>query len=280
LVGESGCGKSITARAVLDLLPRPPAQVGGVVHVEGTSMYDASAEAVRGIRGRRVGFVFQNAGSALNPVHPVGWQIAERLRRHAGMNRRQAAQRAVELLADVGIPDPVNRARAYPHQLSGGMRQRVVIAIALACDPALLIADEPTTALDVTIQNQILRLILEQCRQRGMGLLLISHDLGVVAQTVDRVVVMYAGQIVEDAPVESTFAAPRHPYTQGLLRSMPGARAPGATLTAIPGVVPHPRDFPTGCRFAARCTVAQPDCAQPVALTIQAPRAWRCRYPQ
>ncbi|MGK0362753.1 MAG: peptide/nickel transport system ATP-binding protein [Bradymonadia bacterium] len=280
IVGESGCGKSVTARAILDLLPRPPATVSGRVEVDGASIYEIDQPTLQTLRGERVGFVFQNAGSALNPVHPVGRQISERLRRHRGLNRRAAHLRTVELLGEVGIPDPEARARSYPHELSGGMRQRVVIAIALACDPDLLIADEPTTALDVTIQAQVLALILERCTARGMGLLLISHDLGVVAQTVDRVVVMYAGQIVEDAPVASLFDAPRHPYTRGLLDSMPAARVAGDRLSAIPGTVPSPRDFPVGCRFQARCAFAQPDCDAPVALTHLDDRAWRCRHPQ
>ena len=280
IVGESGCGKSVTARAVLDLLPRPPATVTGRVEVDGHPIYKIDGPTLRTIRGQRVGFVFQNAGSALNPVHPIGRQIAERLRTHRGMGRAEAMRRAIALLGEVGIPDPASRARAFPHALSGGMRQRVVIAIALACDPDLLIADEPTTALDVTIQAQILALILEKCTSRGMGLLLISHDLGVVAQSVERVVVMYAGQVVEDAPVAAIFESPRHPYTRGLLDSMPGAREPGARLAAIPGTVPAPRDFPQGCRFKARCPVAQPDCEAPVPLTQLDDRAWRCRHPR
>lgn len=280
IVGESGCGKSVTARAILDLLPRPPAQVSGHVSVDGHSIYDIDAATLRQVRGERVGFIFQNAGSALNPVHPVGRQIAERLRRHRGLGRAAAQERAVELLGEVGIPDPRSRARAYPHALSGGMRQRVVIAIALACDPDLLIADEPTTALDVTIQAQVLALILERCRARDMGLLLISHDLGVVAQTVERVIVMYAGQVVEDAPVAQLFDAPRHPYTRGLLDSMPGARVAGERLAAIPGTVPSPQDFPSGCRFRARCAFAQPDCEAPVPLSQVDDRAWRCRHPR
>lgn len=279
IVGESGCGKSVTARAILDLLPRPPAQVTGRVEVDGASIYDIDASTLNTLRGERVGFVFQNAGSALNPVHPVGRQIGERLRRHRGLSRKAAQQRAIELLGEVGIPDPASRAGAYPHELSGGMRQRVVIAIALACDPDLLIADEPTTALDVTIQAQVLALILERCTARDMGLLLISHDLGVVAQTVERVIVMYAGQVVEDASVTAIFDAPRHPYTRGLLDSMPGARVAGERLAAIPGTVPSPEDFPVGCRFRDRCTFAQPDCEEPVPLTQIDDRAWRCRHP-
>ncbi|MCB9534813.1 MAG: ABC transporter ATP-binding protein [Myxococcales bacterium] len=279
LVGESGCGKSVTARALLRLLPTPPARVvGDALRIGDADVLTLDTAALRRLRGRAVGFVFQDPMSALNPVYPVGEQIAERLRRHRGMGRAAARARAVELLGQVGIPAPADRARAYPHQLSGGMRQRVVIAIALACDPALLIADEPTTALDVTIQAQLMALLAAQRRARDMALLLITHDLGLVAQWVDRVVVMYAGQVVEQATVDDLFAAPRHPYTRGLLRAVPGATPPGpdGRLWAIPGAVPPPRAFPASCRFADRCPRAQSDCrAAPVPLVDGV----RCLHP-
>ncbi len=279
LVGESGCGKSVTARALLRLLPSPPARVvGDVLRIGGQDVLKLDARALRRLRGREVGFVFQDPMSALNPVYPVGEQIAERLRRHRGLSRAAARARAIELLGQVGIPAATDRARAYPHQLSGGMRQRVVIAIALACDPTLLIADEPTTALDVTIQAQLMALLARQRRAREMALLLITHDLGLVAQWVDRVVVMYAGQVVEQATVDDLFAAPRHPYTRGLLRAVPGATPPGADgrLWAIPGAVPPPRAFPASCRFADRCPRVQPDCrAAPVPLADGV----RCLHP-
>jgi len=280
LVGESGCGKSVTARSVLGLLPTPPARVTGSVKFEGRELTTADNRTLRTVRGRRVGFVFQDPMTALNPVYRAGEQIAERLRRHGGLDRKAAAEKAIELLARVGIPAPAERARAWPHELSGGMRQRVVIAIALACDPALLIADEPTTALDVTVQAQIMALLREAQRARGMGLMLITHDLGLVARYVDRVIVMYAGQIVEDAPVEALFDGARHPYTRGLLRAVPGAVAhSGGRLHAIPGTVPAPKDFPDGCRFAARCERADAACDAIIPLSRVGDRAWRCCHP-
>ena len=286
LVGESGCGKSVTARSILGLLPSPPARVRGTVRLDGVDLLATDARTLRHARGERVGFVFQDPMTALNPVYRVGEQIAERLRRYRRLDRKAAAARAIELLAAVGIPAPVERAQAWPHELSGGMRQRVVIAIALACDPALLIADEPTTALDVTVQAQIMNLLRTAQQARQMGLLLITHDLGLVAQHVDRVIVMYAGQIVEEAPVDELFAHPRHPYTRGLLRAVPGATPPGpdGRLWSIPGTVPAPRDFPVACRFAPRCPRAQDDCrAAPspltvTPLTVTADRAVRCLH--
>lgn len=274
LVGESGCGKSVTARSTLRLLREPPARIAAErLDVVGEPVLQLDAGALRRVRGERVGFVFQDPMTALNPVLTVGEQIAERIRRFRGLDRRAAWARAVELLSEVGIPAPERRAREYPHRMSGGMRQRAVIAIALAADPALLIADEPTTALDVTIQAQIMRLIRRLQTDRGLGILLISHDLGVVAQAVDRVVVMYAGQVVEEAPVEALFERPRHPYARGLLRSVPGvgtrSSSQGAAdrLWSIPGMVPAPADFPASCRFADRCDRVEPACrAQPVAL--------------
>ncbi|MFN3197318.1 MAG: ABC transporter ATP-binding protein [Bradymonadia bacterium] len=276
IVGESGCGKSVTARSLLRLLPEPPARVRAErLSVAGVSVLDADARGLRALRGRSVGFVFQDPMSALNPAMTIGAQIVERLRRHRGMDRRAAKQEAASLLSQVGIPDAEGRLKAWPHQLSGGQRQRVVIAIALAADPALLIADEPTTALDVTVQAQILTLLDELRRARGMAVLLITHDLGVVAQGVDRVAVMYAGQVVEQGAVADLFAAPRHPYTAGLLQAVPGSR-PGE-LYAIPGRVPAPRDFPAHCRFADRCDRAQSPCrAEQIELSDT---GVRCLYP-
>ncbi len=279
LVGESGCGKSVTAKALLRLLPMPPAHItGGRALLSGEDLLTLPPDALRRARGRAVGFVFQDPMSALNPVYPVGEQIAERLRLHGGLGRRAARERAAQLLEQVGIPSATERARAYPHQLSGGMRQRVVIAIALACDPTLLIADEPTTALDVTIQAQLMALLAEERRARDMGLLLITHDLGLVAQWVDRVVVMYAGQVIESGSVDSIFHHPRHPYTRGLLQAVPGATPPGpdGRLWSIPGAVPTPDAFPAGCRFGPRCPRAQDDCrAAPVVLVDGV----RCLHP-
>ena len=278
LVGESGCGKSMTARALLRLLP-PSAHITGQIHIEGVDVLAASPGDLRRLRGTRTGFVFQDPGQALNPVHPVGEQVAERLRLYSGLSRAAAAARAIELFAELGISDPAARARAYPHQLSGGMRQRVVLAIALACSPALLIADETTTALDVTLQAQIMALIRARQRAADLGLLLITHDLGVVAQAVDRVLVMYAGQIVEAAPVAELFDQPRHPYTRGLLQSMPGAAPVGARLFSIPGQVPSPGAWPPGCRFGARCDRVQAQCATPVALAGAGAHRYRCVNP-
>jgi oligopeptide/dipeptide ABC transporter ATP-binding protein len=283
LVGESGCGKSVTAKAILDLLPSPPAKItSGEVLFDGVDLRTMSPRALREVRGRDIGFVFQNPMTALNPCYRVGEQIAERLRRFSGHGRRAAAIRAVSLLAEVGIPSPGERARAYPHELSGGMRQRVVIAIALACGPRLLIADEPTTALDVTIQAQLMSLLRAQQAARSMAVLLITHDLGLVAQYVDRVVVMYAGQIVETAPVQALFDRPRHPYTRGLLKAVPGVTAPDAQgrLWSIGGAVPAPQDFPTGCRFAPRCPRASDSCGgDPIPTVVEQHRTVRCLDP-
>lgn len=284
LVGESGCGKSVTARALLQLLP-PSARVRGRAEFDArqgepaTDLLKIKGKILRQVRGQRVGFIFQDPMTALNPVYPVGEQIAERLRRHAGLSRREAARRAIELLDRVGIPAPDERAKSWPHQLSGGMRQRVVIAIALANDPALLIADEPTTALDVTIQAQILELLRGLREQLNMGLLLITHDLGVVAQTVSRVLVMYAGRLVESGPVEQLFQAPRHPYSGGLLQCVPGATPldSNGRLWNIGGRVPAPEEFPTGCRFAPRCESATAECsAAPIPWSEH---GYRCLHP-
>ena len=262
LVGESGCGKSLTARAVLRLTPET-AVLGGRALLRGEDLLSLPEEELRGIRGRRVGMIFQEPMTSLNPVLRVGEQVAEPLRLHLGMGRAEARREAERLFADVGIPSPHSRYDDYPHQLSGGMRQRVMIAMALACRPELLLADEPTTALDATIQGQILRLILDQSRERGMAVLLITHDLGVVAEVADVVGVMYAGRLVERAPARELFADPRHPYTRGLMHSAPSRRSMGLSrLPTIPGSVPSLQNMPPGCPFQPRCPEAMPRCAE------------------
>ncbi|MDH2311693.1 ABC transporter ATP-binding protein [Methylobacterium brachiatum] len=257
IVGESGCGKSVTAMSILRLLPEPPASIAGAIRFEGKNLLDLPIKAMRKIRGNDISVIFQEPMTSLNPVLTVGRQIGETLRLHQGLSRREAEARAVEMLTLVGIPEPVRRVREYPHQLSGGMRQRVMIAIALACSPKLLIADEPTTALDVTIQAQILDLMRDLKRRVGAAIMLITHDLGVVAEVADRVVVMYAGRKVEEAPVRDLFRAPRHPYTRGLMGAVPklGAVEHGATerLAEIPGMVPSLKQRIEGCVFAGRC---------------------------
>ena len=257
LVGESGCGKSLTSLALLRLVP-PPGRVdpGSVVRLGETDVLALEGDALRQIRGRRIGMIFQDPMTSLNPVFTVGDQIAEGVRAHLPVSRREARDRARALLQEVGIPDPSGRLKAYPHQLSGGMRQRVMIAIALAAEPEILVADEPTTALDVTVQAQILELLEELRRARGMAVLLITHDLGIVAGRADRVAVMYAGQIVEEAPTAELFARPSHPYTQGLFASVPRITGPRARLTPIGGTVPPPTAWPSGCRFRPRCPQA------------------------
>ncbi len=268
LVGESGCGKSVTALSLLGLLPRPSGRiVGGAIHFEGADLAAASPADLQRIRGGRIGMVFQEPMTALNPVHRIGRQLAEVFLLHRTRDRAEADRLAVDMLAKVGIPAPELRARDYPHQLSGGMRQRVVIAMALACSPALLIADEPTTALDVTIQAQILDLLRGLQRELGMAILLITHDLGVVAEMCDEVVVMYAGRIAERGPVEAIFEHPAHPYTRGLLAAVPRLEAERKTrLATIPGLVPGLAEMPAGCRFANRCAFAAPVCSTAPAL--------------
>ena len=262
LVGESGCGKSLTALAILRLLPEVGRLSAGRVLYEGEDLASLSEADMRRVRGRRIGMIFQEPMTSLNPVLRVGDQVAEPLRQHLGLPRREALNRAAELFRQVGIPAAEDRIRDYPHQLSGGMRQRVMIAMALACSPRLLLADEPTTALDVTIQGQILALLKQLTAERGMGLLLITHDLGVVAETADRVGVMYAGQIVEQAAVRDLFKSPLHPYTVGLMGSVPTVdMRPDARLAAIPGTVPPPGLRPSGCLFRPRCPKAFEACA-------------------
>jgi oligopeptide/dipeptide ABC transporter ATP-binding protein len=261
LVGESGCGKSVTALSVLRLV-RPPGRVepGSCILFEGRDLVTLGERALREVRGARIAMVFQEPMTALNPVFTVGEQIAEVVRIHSKTTRRDAWQRAVEMLQVVGIPAPEQRAKEYPHQLSGGMRQRVVIAMALVMNPALVIADEPTTALDVTIQAQIIELLQQLQRRFGMSILLITHDLGVVAETVSRVLVMYGGEIVEEAPVKTLYAEAHHPYTEGLLAAMPRLGQSRERLQTIPGTVPPPTRWPSGCRFHDRCPYAWERC--------------------
>jgi len=265
IVGESGCGKSVTALSIMRLVPDPPGRiVGGSVTLEGTDLLGLDEAEMRAIRGNRISMIFQEPMTSLNPVMRIGDQITEAVRLHREMSAKEAWQKAVEMLRLVRIPEPERRVHEYPHQLSGGMRQRAMIAMALACRPALLIADEPTTALDVTIQAQILALIVELQKELGTGLILITHDLGVVAQTAQRVIVMYAGKKVEEASVEALFENPRHPYTRGLMASMPAVLSFGsktdARLTEIPGMVPSLTNLPPGCAFAPRCTLAIDKC--------------------
>jgi peptide/nickel transport system ATP-binding protein len=267
IVGESGCGKSVTALSIMRLVADPPGRiVGGTVTLEGTDLLSLDESKMREIRGNRISMIFQEPMTSLNPLIRIGDQITEAVRLHRAMTPKQAWQQAVEMLRLVRIPEPERRAGEYPHQLSGGMRQRAMIAMALACRPALLIADEPTTALDVTIQAQILALVLELQKELGMGLILITHDLGVVAQTAQRVIVMYAGKKVEEADVETLFANPRHPYTRGLMASIPAVPSAGldseARLVEIPGMVPSLTRLPTGCAFAPRCKLAIARCHQ------------------
>jgi oligopeptide/dipeptide ABC transporter ATP-binding protein len=254
VVGESGCGKTTTALSILKIIPDPPGRIaGGHILFEGTDLLDLSDTDMRAVRGRKIAMIFQDPMMSFNPVYTVGEQIAEVLHLHLGMAKAKAMKRAEELLAMVGIPEPGKRVREYPHNLSGGMRQRAMIAMALACDPKLLIADEPTTAVDVTIQAQILNLLRNLQKQLGMAMLLITHDLGVVSEIAERVVVMYAGRKVEEGTVKEVFRSPAHPYTAGLLASASLASADGRFLQEIPGTVPSPFDMPSGCNFAPRC---------------------------
>jgi len=281
VVGESGSGKSVTALSILRLLPRPQGRIaGGTIRWRGRDLLALSEDDMRRVRGREIAMVFQEPMTSLNPVFACGDQVAEVLELHERLPRAQARARAVELLRHVGLPDPEQRGREYPHQLSGGMRQRVMIAMALACRPALLIADEPTTALDVTIQAQILDLLERLRRELGMAMLFITHDLGVVAETADRVAVLYAGQVVEQGDVGPLFAAPGHPYTAGLLASRPRLGQRGTRLPVIPGGVPDPAHFPQGCRFHPRCPLAIERCRREAPELATRPdgrqvRCWR-----
>ncbi|HEV2883247.1 MAG TPA: ABC transporter ATP-binding protein [Pyrinomonadaceae bacterium] len=264
LVGESGCGKSITALSIMRLIAPPGKIMGGEIIFDGKNLLKLSEAAMRDIRGDDIAMIFQDPMTSLNPVFTVGEQIAEALRLHRKLSRRDARAAAVEAMREVAIPDPARRLDDYPHQLSGGMRQRVMIAMALACDPKLLIADEPTTALDVTIQAQILELLNELRKHRELAVLLITHDLGVVAEVADRVAVMYTGRIVEESSVNELFAQPKHPYTEGLLRSVPKLTAANVAkavrLETIEGTVPSPTELPPGCHFAPRCPYRMPRC--------------------
>jgi peptide/nickel transport system ATP-binding protein len=266
VVGESGCGKSVTAKTVMKLIDMPPGKiVAGRILWQGRDLVPLSQDEMRKIRAKEIAIIFQEPMTSLNPVYTVGEQIAESVRLHEGLSRKAALDRAVEMLERVRIPTPLKRVHDYPHQFSGGMRQRVMIAIALACNPKLLIADEPTTALDVTIQAQILDLIAELKSEFGTAVMLITHAMGVVAEVAQRVVVMYAGQVVEEAPVATLFASPRHPYTRGLIRSIPRidmAAVHKVRLEAIPGTVPKLIEPAEGCRFAARCRHATVECSQ------------------
>ena len=281
LVGESGCGKSMTLRAIMGLLPRPGQIVSGQVLFEGEDLVTASPGRLRQIRGGSIAMIFQEPMTALNPVMRVGDQIAEAPQVHLGLSRTQSRERALDLMRRVGIPDPTRRARAYPHELSGGLRQRIMIAIALSCDPKLILCDEPTTALDVTIQDQILKLLLNLRREFGVSVVFVTHDLAVVAQTCERLAVMYAGQIVETGSVDEVFRAPRHPYTLGLLRSVPHFDSVQDSLSSIQGAPPDLVMPPPGCRFHPRCSFAQEDCLSgdfPL-RPLSAGRATACIHP-
>ncbi|HET7170487.1 MAG TPA: ABC transporter ATP-binding protein [Gaiellales bacterium] len=281
LVGESGCGKSMTLRAIMGLLPRPGHIVGGEVLFEGEDLVTASPGRLRQIRGGSIAMIFQEPMTALNPVMRVGDQIAEAPQVHLGLSRTSARERALDLMRRVGIPDPVRRARAYPHELSGGLRQRIMIAIALSCDPKLILCDEPTTALDVTIQDQILKLLLNLRREFGVSVVFVTHDLAVVAETCEQLAVMYAGQIVETGSVDEVFRAPRHPYTLGLLRSVPDFDSVQDSLASIQGAPPDLVMPPPGCRFHPRCPFAQEDCISgefPL-RPLSAGRATACIHP-
>ncbi|HZL38315.1 MAG TPA: ABC transporter ATP-binding protein [Tepidisphaeraceae bacterium] len=264
LVGESGCGKSVTALSILRLIPSPPGKIlSGEILLEGRNLLSLSERDMRAVRGKDIAMIFQEPMTSLNPVYSIGDQIAEAITLHQGVSTRQAYSIAEESLNDVGISDPHRRLAEYPHQMSGGMRQRVMIAMALSCRPKLLIADEPTTALDVTIQAQILELLRKLQKERGMSILLITHDLGVVAENADVVNVMYASRVVETATVEDLFERPRHPYTEGLFRSVPKLGNLAERLETIPGMVPNPMRFPAGCKFHPRCPRTRA-CAQEV----------------
>lgn len=278
LVGESGSGKSVTALTCLGLTPEPGRVAAGRVLVDGDDITSLDARALRRLRGGRIGFVFQEPMTALNPVLSVGFQIREAIRAHGEIGKRAARELTIELLREVALPNPKARIDSYPHQLSGGQRQRVMIAMALAAEPALLLADEPTTALDVTIQGQILDLFQRLREERGLGILLITHDLGIVAQTCDRVVVMYAGEVVEEAPTRGLFEEPRHPYTEALMRALPRIERRRGRMAAIDGSIPAPDDLPPGCSFEPRCGYAFDRCAstRPPIYAVGGGRTSRC----
>jgi len=280
IVGESGCGKTVTSLSILRLVPEPPGHIlpGSLIEFEGRNLLALPAPELRAVRGNQIAMIFQEPMTSLNPSFTIGEQIIETILRHRGGSRRVARERAIELLRRVHIPSPERRIDEYPHKLSGGMRQRVMIAMALACDPMLLIADEPTTALDVTLQAQILDLMRELKAASGAAIILITHDLGVVAEVCDEVAVMYAGEIVERAPVDELFASPQHPYTVGLLGSIPRLDRRASHLATIQGMVPNMTKLPGGCRFAARCPfVTEPCVAAPPPMVALSPTHWsRC----
>jgi oligopeptide/dipeptide ABC transporter ATP-binding protein len=282
IVGESGSGKSVTSLSIMQLIPRPPGEImaGSSIRLKGEELIGARESRLRTLRGNDMAMIFQEPMTSLNPVFPIGDQIMEALRLHRKLGRRDARTAAIEMLRLVGIPNPDERIDTYPHQLSGGQRQRVMIAMALSCEPDLLIADEPTTALDVTIQAQILDLLAELRERLGMAMILITHDLGVVAEVCDRVIVMYAGQVVEQGSVREIFESPRHPYTEGLLRAIPRLGQRTDRLAVIPGVVPSPVDWPVGCRFHTRCPYGWDLCVKEhpplFAIGGQAERRDRC----
>ncbi len=281
VVGESGCGKSVTAMSILQLIPQPPGKiVGGEIRFKGENLAAMDAKGLQRIRGNEISVIFQEPMTSLNPVFTVGDQITEAILLHQSVSEDQAWEIALEMLVAVGIPAPESRIDEYPHQMSGGMKQRVMIAMALACQPDLLIADEPTTALDVTIQAQILELLKKMQEDRGMAIMLITHDLGVVAETCDSVVVLYAGRVAETAPTVELFETPTHPYTAGLLQALPDRAKPGARLYTIEGMVPSPLNFPTGCRFRSRCPKATEQCSEKPPLIQVSPthQAW-CWHP-
>jgi oligopeptide transport system ATP-binding protein len=281
ILGESGCGKSVTAQAIMGILDMPPASIaGGEVVLQGVDLLKLKDEQRRAVRANRVGMVFQDALSALNPVFTVGWQLGELYRMHRGTSRSEAKKQAARLLDMVGIPSAKDRVNDYPHQFSGGMRQRVMIAMALALDPDVLIADEPTTALDVTVQAQIMRLLQEMQREREMGMILITHDMGVVADVADEICVMYAGRVVEKADVLSIYDNPAHPYTKALLESIPRVDMKGSRLAAIEGLPPNLTQLPPGCSFHPRCRFRRDDCTAQVPPLYQvAPgRQSACHY--
>ena len=263
VVGESGCGKTVSALSILGILPVPPARITqGRIRFQGLDLLDLDEEALQEVRGNRISMVFQEPMTSLNPVFTIGDQIREAIQIHKGISDHEAEDRCVSLLHDVGMASPRDRLRDYPHQLSGGQRQRVMIAMALACGPELLIADEPTTALDVTIQVQILKLFQEIQHRRGLSLLYITHDLGVVAQIASRIFVMYAGVITEQGSARAIFHEPRHPYTKGLLASLPARARRGSPLYSVPGAVPDPAHKPAGCPFHPRCPIAEETCRE------------------
>jgi peptide/nickel transport system ATP-binding protein len=280
LVGESGSGKSVTGLSILGLIDPPGRIVSGSIKLEGQELMGLPDHELRSLRGRRMAMIFQDPMTTLNPVLRIDTQMIETIRAHETISEKAARDRAEQALRKVGIPSPAERLLAYPHQLSGGMRQRVAIAIALLMSPALLVADEPTTALDVTIQAQILAEVQQLCAETGTALIWITHDLAVVAGLADRIAVMYAGRIVEEGDVDPVLDDPRHPYTYGLLGSAPSRNQRGENLAQIPGMTPSLANLPPGCAFAPRCAFAEPDCRHaPPALTHEGRRAWRCFHP-